>query len=53
LRTLRQYRFSRELKGVLFGQNAILLAGNGERMRVGQEIELSWKSAAPSEPALA
>lgn len=53
LRALRQYRFSRELKGVLFGQNAILLAGDGERMRVGQEIDVSWRSAAPSEPALA
>jgi uncharacterized protein YcbX len=51
LRTLRRYRFSRELKGVLFGQNAILLAGDGERLRVGQEIAVSWKSAAPGESA--
>lgn len=43
LRTLRQYRFSRELKGVLFGQNAILVAGAGEHLQVGQTIETVWK----------
>lgn len=43
LRTLRGYRFSRELKGVLFGQNAILLAGAGEHMQVGQPVEIVWK----------
>lgn len=39
LRTLRQYRFSRELKGVTFGQNLMLLAGLGEELRVGQRVE--------------
>ncbi len=43
LRTLKQYRFSRELKGVLFGQNAILVAGLGQTLRVGQEFEIVWK----------
>ena len=40
LRTLRQYRFSRELKGVLFGQNLILLEGLGREIRVGQQAAL-------------
>ncbi len=39
LRTLRSYRFSRELKGVLFGQNVILVEGDGETLHVGQQLE--------------
>ena len=39
LRTLRSYRFSRELKGVLFGQNVILVEGDGETLQVGQQLE--------------
>jgi uncharacterized protein YcbX len=45
LRTLKQYRFDKQLKGVLFGQNAILIAGAGETVRAGQEIEVSWKDS--------
>lgn len=41
LRTLRAYRMSKELKGVLFGQNAILLAGAGSELRVGQSLEVT------------
>ncbi|HMN43385.1 MAG TPA: MOSC N-terminal beta barrel domain-containing protein [Povalibacter sp.] len=40
LRTLRTYRMSKELRGVLFGQNAILLAGAGRELRVGQSLLL-------------
>lgn len=43
LRALKAYRFDRKLKGVLFGQNAILAAGAGQTLQVGQEIEISWK----------
>lgn len=43
LRTLRQYRFDKNLRGVLFGQNAILIAGAGETVRTGQDIEIAWK----------
>ena len=43
LRALKQYRFSRQLKGVLFGQNAILVAGLGQTLRVGHEFEIVWK----------
>lgn len=44
LRTLRGYRFSRELKGVMFGQNAILIEGAGRRLRVGQHLEATLKA---------
>lgn len=39
LRTLAQFRFDRELKGVGFGQNLILIEGLGAQLRVGQELE--------------
>jgi uncharacterized protein len=45
LRTLRQFRFDRGLKGVTFGQNLILIAGNGQELRVGQGLSLEWKEA--------
>ena len=38
LRTLRQFRFDGELKGVVFGQNMILIDGIGAQLRVGQEL---------------
>lgn len=44
LRTLRAYRSSRELKGVLFGQNLILTEGAGRQLRVGQELAVEWKT---------
>lgn len=43
LRTLRSYRFSRELRGVLFGQNAILIEGAGRELAVGQRLEVELK----------
>jgi uncharacterized protein YcbX len=43
LRTLKEYRYDRELKGVLFGQNAIIVSGIGERLRVGDEFSVRWK----------
>lgn len=43
LRTLKAYRFNRELKGVLFGQNAILVHGDGETVRVGDRLDVRWK----------
>ncbi len=41
LRTLAQFRFDRELKGVVFGQNMILIDGVGAQLRVGQELTVS------------
>jgi uncharacterized protein len=40
LRTLAKFRFDRELKGVVFGQNLILIEGLGAQLRVGQEMEV-------------
>lgn len=45
LRTLRAYRFSREPMGVLFGQNAILIAGAMLELAVGQEAQIAWRDA--------
>jgi len=44
LRTLGRYRHDRQLKGVIFGQNAILIDGLGMELRVGQELETLWKT---------
>lgn len=41
LRTLRGYRFNRDLKGVAFGQNMILIDGLGAQLRVGQELAVT------------
>lgn len=43
LRTLRSYRFSKKPMGVLFGQNAILMAGAGRELRTGQQATAAWK----------
>lgn len=37
LRTLKSYRFDRGLMGVTFGQNAIVVAGDGGRLSVGMQ----------------
>jgi uncharacterized protein YcbX len=43
LRTLKEYRYDPKLRGVLFGQNAIIVDGIGESLRVGQRFNVSWK----------
>jgi uncharacterized protein len=43
LATLMRYRFDKKLRGVLFGQNVIPVAGVGATLRVGQEFEIAWK----------
>jgi uncharacterized protein YcbX len=43
LATLKKYRFDRELGGVCFGQNAIVVRGAGAALRVGQKFQVSWK----------
>lgn len=48
LRTLKGYRYSRELKGVMFGQNLMLVAGAGRELRVGDRFETSWKTSGPA-----
>lgn len=44
LLTLVRYRRSLELKGVLFGQNAIIVAGAGSMISVGQTVSLSMRA---------
>jgi uncharacterized protein YcbX len=39
LRTLKTYRFSRELSGVMFGQNVVISAGIGSRLNVGMQLQ--------------
>jgi uncharacterized protein len=43
LRTLKEYRYDPKLRGVLFGQNAIVIDGVGESLQVGQRFDVSWK----------
>jgi uncharacterized protein YcbX len=44
LRTLATYRRDEQLKGATsFGQNAIVLAGDGGRLRCGQVLEENWR----------
>jgi uncharacterized protein len=44
LATLKKYRFDRELGGVYFGQNAIVVRGAGAALRVGQKLAVTWKA---------
>ena len=39
LPTLQAYRYDRELKGVTFGQNVVLMAGAGQTLRVGDQFD--------------
>jgi uncharacterized protein YcbX len=41
--TLKSYRWSKELRGVLFGQNGFAVDGRGSTLRVGQKLEIAWK----------
>ncbi|MEJ0100352.1 MAG: MOSC N-terminal beta barrel domain-containing protein [Pseudomonadota bacterium] len=38
LRTLKSYRFDRELRGVIFGRNAYMVRGEGVELRVGMPV---------------
>jgi uncharacterized protein len=46
LRVLRTYRYSAALHGVSFAENAVIVAGIGQRLRVGQRLEVTWKRSA-------
>jgi uncharacterized protein YcbX len=43
LRTLKSYRFDAQLRGVLFGQNAIIVSGVGQQLAVGDRFTIRWK----------
>ncbi len=40
LRALKEFRFDRTLRGVLFGQNMILTGGVGNELKLGQQFEI-------------
>jgi uncharacterized protein YcbX len=44
LRTLKTYRWDRELRGITFGQNVAIAGGVGTTLRVGQELEVDWRA---------
>jgi uncharacterized protein len=48
LRTLKKYR--RLPGGVAFGVNAIVLQGDGESLRVGDDAQIEWRDAAGPRP---
>jgi len=39
MRTLKSYRWDKALRGVTFGQNLIVVAGAGSRLRAGQALQ--------------
>lgn len=41
LRALKEFRFDRNLRGVLFGQNLMLTGGLGKELKVGQQFEVT------------
>lgn len=41
LKALREFRFDRSMRGVLFGQNLILTGGVGRELKVGQQFEVT------------
>ena len=43
LATLKTYRFDADLRGVMFGQNAIVARGAGATLRKGQQLEVIWR----------
>jgi len=43
LAMLKNYRFNAQLRGVMFGQNAIIVRGVGATLSEGQRFEVVWK----------
>lgn len=39
LKALKEFRFDRNMRGVLFGQNLVLIGGLGRELKVGQQFE--------------
>jgi uncharacterized protein len=39
LKALKEFRFDRNLRGVLFGQNMILVSGVGAELKLGQSLQ--------------
>jgi hypothetical protein len=51
LRTLKTYRWSKPLLGVMFGQNVIVVEGAGRELRVGDQLDIAWQERAIDAPA--
>ena len=47
LRTLKAYRYSAQLKGVLFGQNTVIVQGMHAMLHCGQTLQVRWKARQP------
>lgn len=43
LTTLKTFRWSQELRGVMFGHYAVVAAGMGGQLVAGQQLEIVWK----------
>jgi len=43
IKTLKSYRWDAALRGVTFGQNVILIRGDGKLLSVGQDLVPIWK----------
>ena len=41
LKTLKEFRFDRGLRGVTFGQNMVLVSGLGNELKVGQRLDVT------------
>ncbi|HYM44508.1 MAG TPA: MOSC N-terminal beta barrel domain-containing protein [Steroidobacteraceae bacterium] len=41
---LRKFRFSKELRGVMFGENAVMVTGAGERIGRGAPVEVCFEA---------
>jgi uncharacterized protein len=49
LKTLKEFRFDRGLRGVTFGQNMVLAAGFGNELKIGQRLDVTWaRNRAPA-----
>ncbi|HEY5760085.1 MAG TPA: MOSC N-terminal beta barrel domain-containing protein [Steroidobacter sp.] len=48
LKALKEFRFDKNLRGVLFGQNMILTGGLGNELKVGQQFDVTAGSSKAS-----
>lgn len=44
LRTLKTYRYDAQLRGLLFGQNTVIVQGLDAMLRCGQTLQVRWKA---------
>ena len=44
LPVLKRFRFNRALRGVMFGENAVIEQGTGEELRRGDAVRIHWRN---------